>query len=64
MKEAHEGEKGIVLLIVLVTLTLFGVAGITFTFYAAEVQCERNPTVDMTDNRCTKEIGNTDRRRP
>jgi hypothetical protein len=64
MKEAYEGEKGIVLLIVLTTLMLFGVVSITFVFYAAEAQCERNPTVKMTDSRCTKEIGNTDRRTP
>jgi flagellar basal body-associated protein FliL len=64
MKEAHEGEKGIVLLVVLMLLTLFGVVGITFTFYAAEAQCKHNPTVEMNDNRCSKEIGNTDRRTP
>ncbi len=55
---AYEGQKGVVLVIVLMLLTLFGIVGITFTFYAAEIQCERNPTVEMTDNRCTKEIGN------
>jgi hypothetical protein len=53
-----------VLLVVLMLLTLFGVVGITFTFYAAEAQCKHNPTVEMNDNRCTKEIGNTDRRTP
>jgi hypothetical protein len=64
MKEAHEGEKGIVLLVVLMLLTLFGVVGITFVHYAPEVQCDRNPTVELNDNRCTKEIGNTNRRTP
>ena len=65
MKErTHEGQKGIVLVVVLVLLTLFGVVGITFTFYAADAQCERNPTVDTTDNRCTKVIGNTGRHTP
>jgi hypothetical protein len=60
----HNRQKGIVLLIVLVELTLFGIAGISFTFYAADTQCERNPTVEMSDNRCTKTIGNTKDPRP
>jgi hypothetical protein len=63
-EKAKEGQKGVVLVIVLVMLTLFGVVGISFTFYASEVQCERNPTVEMSDNRCTKEIGNTARHTP
>ena len=63
-EKAKQEQKGIVLLIVLVMLTLFGTVGITFTLYASENQCERNPTVEMTDNRCIKEIGNSDRRTP
>ncbi|HEV8369281.1 MAG TPA: hypothetical protein VGQ39_15105 [Pyrinomonadaceae bacterium] len=60
----HKGQKGIVLVVVLVLLTLFGIAGISFTFYAADPMCERNPTVEMRDNRCTKTIGNTADHRP
>ena len=60
----HKGQKGVVLLIVLVELTLFGIAGLSFTFYAADTQCERNPTVEMSGSRCTKTIGNTLNIRP
>ena len=65
MKERdHKGQKGIVLVIVLVQLTLFAIVGISFSFYAAPPMCERNPTVEMRDNRCTKTIGNTADHRP
>ena len=64
MLRDYKGQKGVILIPVLVLLTLFGIVGLTFTFYAAEVQCERNPTVEIRDNRCTKTIGNTTDRRP
>ena len=65
MKERdHKGQKGVVLLIVLLELTLFGIVGISFTFYAAEPMCERNPTVEVSGSRCTKTIGNTADHRP
>jgi len=57
----NDNQAGIVLVIVLVLLTLFGVVGLTFTFYASERQCEQNPTVELRDGTCLKSIG-TDRR--
>jgi Tfp pilus assembly protein PilX len=60
----HKGQKGIILIQVLVLLVLFGIAGISFAFYAAQPMCDRNPTVEVSGDRCTKTIGNTADRRP
>lgn len=57
----NDHEAGIVLVIVLVLLTLFGVVGLTFTFYASEKMCEQNPTAELRDGTCFMTIG-TDRR--
>ena len=63
-RKDDKGQRGVVLVVVLTLLTLFGIVGISFTYYAAEPMCERNPTVEMRDNRCTKTIGNTADHRP
>lgn len=60
----YKAQKGIILIPVLVLLTLFGIVGISFTFYAAKSMCERNPTVEESGDRCTKTIGNTADHRP
>ena len=57
----NDNQAGVVLVIVLVLLTLFGVVGLTFTFYASETQCEQNPTVEVRGGTCVMTIG-TDRR--
>jgi len=56
-----DSEVGVVLLIVLVLLTVFGVVGLTFTFYASEKMCEQNPTAELRDGTCVRTVG-TDRR--
>ena len=60
----YRGQKGIILIPVLVLVTLFGIVGISFTFYAAKSMCERNPTVEVIGERCTKTTGNTADHRP
>ena len=52
-----DNQAGIVLVIVLVLLTLFGVVGLTFTFYASEKMCEQNPTAELRDGTCFMTIG-------
>ena len=63
-ERVYKGQKGIILIPVLLTLTLFGIAGISITFYAAPPLCERNPTVEVSGERCTKAIGNPADHRP
>lgn len=60
----YKGQRGVVLVLVLMTLTLFGVVGITFTLYAADARCMRDPNVEVTDNGCTRTIGHTNDNRP
>lgn len=56
----NDNQAGVVLLPVLALLTLFGTVGLTFTYYAAETQCQQNPTVETRDGTCIRIIG-TDR---
>ena len=55
----YKGQRGVVLVLVLMTLTLFGIVGITFTLYADDNRCMRDPNVVVTDNGCAKTIGHT-----
>jgi hypothetical protein len=65
MKQSHhKGQNGVILVQVLVLLTLFGLVGVSFTYYAADVQCERNPTNEIRDGRCIRTIGNATDHRP
>ena len=50
-------EDGVVLVVVLLLLTLFGIVGVSFAFYASEEACDRNPTIEIQDGRCIKEVG-------
>ena len=52
-----KNDSGVVLVLVLGLLTLFGVVGLSFTYYAAEVQCRQNPTIETRDGRCFHLIG-------
>jgi hypothetical protein len=56
-------QAGVVLIVVLGLLTLFEIIGVAFVTYStAERQCEQNPTVEVRDGSCIKEVGTT--RRP
>lgn len=57
----RNNEAGVVLIVVLTMLTLFGIVGLTFVYFAAEADCSHNPTIEVRDGRCTKVIG-TNRR--
>ncbi len=63
-RRVYGKQAGIVLLEVLAMLTLLGLVGITFTFFTPQIQCERNPTVELTDHRCTKQLANANRQTP
>jgi len=53
-------QAGVVLIEVLLLLTLFELTGVVFpTFSTADRQCEQNPTVEVRDGRCIKEVGTT-----
>jgi len=54
-------EAGVILLVVLVMLTLFGILALSFTFFASETSCDRNPRFEIRGDTCTMVIG-TDRR--
>ena len=56
-----DNQKGIVLILVLGLLTLFGILGVTFVFYASEKACLQNRTMEVRDGQCVKRVGN-DRR--
>lgn len=61
--EADSKQAGVVLVLVVLMLTLFELVGVVFaTFSAPERQCEQNPTVEVRDDRCVKEVGTTNGR--
>ena len=61
--KADKRQAGVVLVTVLGLLTLLEVIGIAFVTYStAERQCEQNPTVEVRDDRCIKEVGTTNDR--
>jgi Tfp pilus assembly protein PilX len=53
----NNNQTGIVLVVVLMLLTVFSILGVTFTLYASQTQCSKNPTVESRDGRCIKDIG-------
>lgn len=61
--QADRTQAGIVLILVLLLLTLFEIVGVVFvTFSTGERQCEQNPTVEVRDGTCIKEVGTTNGR--
>ena len=58
--QADKRQAGVILLEVLLMLTLLEIVGVAFaTYSAAERQCEQNPTVEIRDGGCIKEVGTT-----
>ena len=56
--QADRRQAGVVLVQVLLLLTLFEIVGVALVTYStAERQCEQNPTVEVRDGRCIKEVG-------
>jgi len=53
----NNNQTGIVLVLVPMLLTVFGILGLTFTLYASQTQCSKNPTEESRDGRCIKDIG-------
>ena len=61
--QTNRKHAGVVLIEVVLVLTLFELTGVAFaTFAGAERQCEQNPTVDVCDGRCIKEVGTPEER--
>ena len=52
-----KNQDGIVLVVILTLLTLFVIVGPTFVHYAAERARQQNPTIEIRDERCVKNIG-------
>lgn len=52
-----KNQAGVILMVVLLTLTLLGIVGLSFTFYASQSACSQNPTVDIRDGKCIKDVG-------
>ena len=60
--QADRKQAGVILIEVLAILTLLNLVGVAFmTYSTAERQCEQNPTVEVRDGRCIKEVGTTKR---
>ena len=61
--QADRRQAGVVLVVVLLFLTLLELTGVAFVTYStAERQCEQNPTVEIREGRCNKEVGPTNGR--
>ena len=52
-----KNQAGVVLVLVLGMLTLLGLVGLTFTFFASATACSQNPTIETRDGKCTKDVG-------
>ena len=58
MKSINDkNQAGVILVLVLLLLTLLGIVGLTFTFYASQTDCSKNPTIETRDGRCIKDVG-------
>jgi hypothetical protein len=58
MKSINDkNQAGVILVVVLVLLTLLAIVGLTFTFYASATACSQNPTIEIRDGKCTKDVG-------
>ena len=60
----YKGQRGVVLVLVLMTLSLFSLIGLTFVLYAADERCVNDPNAVVSGDGCTRTIGNTNDTRP
>ena len=60
----YKGQRGVVLVLVLMTLTLFSLIGLTLFCTPPTRRCVNDPNAVVSGDGCTRTIGNTNDTRP